>query len=186
MSPRFNFAPVSSAPSTLLRIASGWFLFNGVFYGLLVAGAILGSLLGKEGFSPTILFVLSILVGVTTARGACLDRVVTRARQPPWWLPGARFCSLANRVRATRTPANARDRYRLWRHRRDCVVAHLARVAMMVARRWASEVQRYRCELMVWGGNVLRKRTATSVIRLHRSCNPMPGSVEYWQLTSRR
>jgi hypothetical protein len=69
MTPRFNFAPVSSAPSTLLRIASGWFLFNGVFYGLLVAVAILGSLLGKEGFSPTILFVLSILVGVTTAVG---------------------------------------------------------------------------------------------------------------------
>jgi hypothetical protein len=69
MTPRFNFAPVSSAPSTLLRIASGWFLFNGVFYGLLVAGLILGSLLGKEGFSPTILFVFTILVGITTAVG---------------------------------------------------------------------------------------------------------------------
>jgi hypothetical protein len=69
MSPRFNFAPVSSAPSTLLRIASGWFLFNGTIYGLLVAGAILGFLLGKEGFSPTILSVLAILVGVTTAVG---------------------------------------------------------------------------------------------------------------------
>jgi hypothetical protein len=69
MSPRFNFAPVSSAPSSLLRIASGWFLLNGSFYGLLVAGAILGLLLGKEGFALTILSVFSILVGATTAVG---------------------------------------------------------------------------------------------------------------------
>ena len=69
MTPRFNFAPVSGAQSSLLRIASGWFLFNGSFYGLLVAVGILGLLLGKEGFDPTILAVFSIFVHVTTAAG---------------------------------------------------------------------------------------------------------------------
>jgi hypothetical protein len=35
-----NFAPVSGAQSTLLRIAAGWFIFNGAFYGILLLVAI--------------------------------------------------------------------------------------------------------------------------------------------------
>jgi hypothetical protein len=69
MTPRFNFAPFSSAQSSLLRLASGYFLLNGIVYALLVAVVILGSLFGQEVFAPTILNVLGILVSATTAVG---------------------------------------------------------------------------------------------------------------------
>jgi hypothetical protein len=69
MTPRFNFAPVSSAQSSLLRLASGYFLLNGIVYGLLVAIVVLGHLFGQEVFAPTILSVLGILVPATTAVG---------------------------------------------------------------------------------------------------------------------
>jgi hypothetical protein len=72
MTPRFNFAPVSGAQSSLLRIAYGYFLFNGIVYGLLVAAAVLGYLFGQGGFDPTIptiLIVLAILVQATAAVG---------------------------------------------------------------------------------------------------------------------
>jgi hypothetical protein len=69
MTPRFNFAPVSSGQSSLLRIASGYFLLNGVVYGLLVAALILAYLFGQEVFTPTILSILGILVSATTAVG---------------------------------------------------------------------------------------------------------------------
>jgi hypothetical protein len=69
MTPRFNFAPVSSGQSSLLRIASGYFLLNGVVYGLLVAALILAYLFGQEVFTPTILSILRILVPATTAVG---------------------------------------------------------------------------------------------------------------------
>ena len=69
MTPRFNFAPVSGAQSTLLLAASGWFLFNGIVYGFLVAVGLVGILLDKERFAPTILSVFSILVAVTAAVG---------------------------------------------------------------------------------------------------------------------
>jgi hypothetical protein len=69
MAPRFNFAPVSSAESSLLRFASGYFLLNGIVYGLLVAVLILGYLFRQEVFAPTVLNVLRVLIPATTAVG---------------------------------------------------------------------------------------------------------------------
>ena len=69
MTPRFNFAPVSSAQSSLLRFASGYFILNGVVYGLLVAVGLVGYVLGRVVFAPTFLNLLAILVNVIAAVG---------------------------------------------------------------------------------------------------------------------
>jgi hypothetical protein len=69
MSSRFNFAPVSSAQSSLLRFASGYFLLNGLLYGLLVAVAALRVVLGWYGFAPTVLNIVGLFIGVITAVG---------------------------------------------------------------------------------------------------------------------
>jgi hypothetical protein len=69
MTPRFNFAPFSSAQSTLLRGASGYFILNGVFYGLLVAAQLIGYVLGREPFAPRLLNVAGIFIQVISAVG---------------------------------------------------------------------------------------------------------------------
>jgi hypothetical protein len=69
MTPRFNFAPFSSAQSTLLQGASGYFILNGVVYGLLVAAQLIGYVFGREPFAPTILNVLAILIEVIATVG---------------------------------------------------------------------------------------------------------------------
>ena len=80
---RFNFAPVSSAQSGPLRFASGWLVFNGVVYGLLVVAAVVRFLVGHQLPASTFLVVFSLLInamaaagivwsGLLLARGRCL------------------------------------------------------------------------------------------------------------------
>jgi hypothetical protein len=69
MTPRFNFAPVSSSQSSLLRFASAYFLLNGVVYGVLLAVLLLNYLIRREPFVPTALSVSGILIGAMTAVG---------------------------------------------------------------------------------------------------------------------
>ena len=69
MTPRFNFAPVSSAQSSLLRFASAYFLLNGIVYGLLLAVLLLDYLIRRAPFVPTVLTVSGILIAAMTAVG---------------------------------------------------------------------------------------------------------------------
>jgi hypothetical protein len=69
MNPRFNFAPVSSAQSGLLRFASGWLVFNGVVYGLLVVAAVIRIVFGHQLPALTILGVFSLLINAMAAGG---------------------------------------------------------------------------------------------------------------------
>ena len=69
MTPRFNFAPVSSAQSSLLRFASAYFLLNGIVYGLLLAVLLLNYVIRREPFVPTVLSVSGILIAAMTAAG---------------------------------------------------------------------------------------------------------------------
>jgi hypothetical protein len=69
MSPRFNFAPVSSAESGLLRFASGYFLLNGLVYGLLASVLLVGYLLGYNVSAPKLLVFFGVLVQGITAVG---------------------------------------------------------------------------------------------------------------------
>ena len=195
MTPRFNFAPVSGAQSSLLRIASGWFLFNGSFYELLVAVGILGLLLGKRGstrrfwlssvFSFMLLRPLG-LFGQGRYSGAAAALVES-------WRSG--FFSCQSRLRQSPASQCAR-RISFLASSGDCVVAHLARVAM-TCRAYSSATRAYSLALGVRilagglgtesvGADVLRRRTPTSVIRLRDSCSPMSRSVRFWQLTSFR
>ena len=69
MTPRFNFAPVSSAQSGLLRFASAYLILNGLLNGLLVAVTVVGLLLGHKPPAPTMLVVLGIVLGTAMAVG---------------------------------------------------------------------------------------------------------------------
>src|SRR5512140_2380767 len=69
MSDRLNFAPVSNAESSLLRFASGYFLLNGVAYGLFLALLLLGVAMGRVAFAPTTIGVLGVVVQAATAVG---------------------------------------------------------------------------------------------------------------------
>ena len=69
MTPRFNFAPVSSAQSSLLRFASAYFLLHGIVYGLLLAVLLLDYLIRRAPFVPTVLTVSGILIAAMTAVG---------------------------------------------------------------------------------------------------------------------
>jgi len=69
MTPRFNFAPVSSAPSALLRFASAYLILNGILNGLSVAVAVVALLLGHKPPAPTMLVVLGIFLWTATAVG---------------------------------------------------------------------------------------------------------------------
>jgi uncharacterized membrane protein len=69
MRPRFNFAPVSSAESDLLRFASGYFLLNGLVYGLLAAVLLVGYILGQDVSAPPILVFFGVLIQAITAVG---------------------------------------------------------------------------------------------------------------------
>lgn len=66
---RFKFAPVSGSPSTAVRMASGWFIFNGAVSGLLVVIAILGVAAGWGDFREARVNWLSLLVSIATAIG---------------------------------------------------------------------------------------------------------------------
>src|SRR6266576_7015738 len=68
MSTRFNFSPVSSAESGTLRLASGWFIINGVVYGLLVGAAVVAVIFGKISVPTNWVFV-SVLVKALAAAG---------------------------------------------------------------------------------------------------------------------
>ena len=69
MTPRFNFAPVSSAQSGLLRFSSAYLILNGLLNGLLVAVTVVGLLLGHKPPAPTMLVVLGIVLGTAMAVG---------------------------------------------------------------------------------------------------------------------
>jgi hypothetical protein len=69
MNPRFNFAPVSSAQSGLLRFASAWLVFNGVVYGLLVVAVVVRLAFSHVLPAPTILGVFSLLINALAAAG---------------------------------------------------------------------------------------------------------------------
>ena len=69
MTPRFNFAPVSNAQSSLLRFASAYFLLNGIVYGVLLAVLLMDHLIRREPFVPTVLNVSGIVIGAMTAVG---------------------------------------------------------------------------------------------------------------------
>jgi hypothetical protein len=69
MNPRFNFAPVSSAQSGLLRSASAWLVFNGAVYGLLVVVAVVRIVFSHQLPAPTILVVFSLLINAMAAVG---------------------------------------------------------------------------------------------------------------------
>ena len=69
VNPRFNFAPVSSAQSGPLRFASGWLVFNGVVYGLLVVAAVVRFVFGHQPPAPTFLVVFSLLINAMPAAG---------------------------------------------------------------------------------------------------------------------
>jgi hypothetical protein len=69
MNPRFNFAPVSSAQSGLLRFASAWLVFNGVVYALLVVAAVVRLVSSHQLPAPTILVVFSLLTNAMAAAG---------------------------------------------------------------------------------------------------------------------
>jgi hypothetical protein len=69
MNPRFNFAPVSSAQSGLLRFASAWLVFNGVVYALLVVAAVVRLVFSHQLPAPRILVVFSLLTNAMAAGG---------------------------------------------------------------------------------------------------------------------
>jgi hypothetical protein len=69
MTPRFNFAPVSSAQSGPLRFASAWLVFNGVVYALLVVAAVVRFVFSHQLPAPTILVVFSLLINALAAAG---------------------------------------------------------------------------------------------------------------------
>jgi hypothetical protein len=69
MNPRFNFAPVSSAQSGLLRFASAWLVFNGVVYALLVVAAVVRLIFSHQLPAPTILVVFPLLTNAIAAAG---------------------------------------------------------------------------------------------------------------------
>jgi hypothetical protein len=69
MKPGFNFAPVSSAKSGLLRFASAWFLFNGVVYALGVVAEVVGLAFGHHIAAPPALVALGLLIEVIAAGG---------------------------------------------------------------------------------------------------------------------
>ena len=68
MTTRFKFSPVSSADSSLLVLASAWFIINGAVYGLLVAAALVAVILGKVSV-PTNWIYVSVLVRAIAAAG---------------------------------------------------------------------------------------------------------------------
>jgi hypothetical protein len=67
MNRKFNFAPVSSAQSGLLRFASAWLVFNGAVYGLIVVAVIVRIVFARQ--LPTILGVFSVLISAIAAAG---------------------------------------------------------------------------------------------------------------------
>jgi hypothetical protein len=69
MNHRFNFAPVSSAQSGLLRFASAWLIFNGAVYGLLVVAAVVRIVFSHQLPAPTILVFFSLLINAMAAGG---------------------------------------------------------------------------------------------------------------------
>ena len=69
MNPRFNFAPVSSAQSGLLRFASAWLIFNGVVYALLVVAAVVRLAFSHELPASAILVVFNVLIQAMAAGG---------------------------------------------------------------------------------------------------------------------
>lgn len=69
MNPRFNFAPVSSAQSGLLRFASAWLIFNGAVYGLLVVAAVVQIVFSHQLPALTTPVVFSVLINAMAAAG---------------------------------------------------------------------------------------------------------------------
>lgn len=69
MNPKFNFAPVSSAQSGLLRFASAWLVFNGVVYGLLVVAAFVRFSFSHQLSAPTILVGFVLFIQAMSAAG---------------------------------------------------------------------------------------------------------------------
>ena len=69
MNPRFNFAPVSSAQSGLLRFASAWLVFNGAVYGLILVAVVTRILFSHQLSALTVPGVLSLLISAMAAAG---------------------------------------------------------------------------------------------------------------------
>lgn len=66
---RMNFAPVSGAPSTLLRVAAGWFILNGATYGVFILLGIGAILRGNIEFVNSPVAFIRITVNALSAIG---------------------------------------------------------------------------------------------------------------------
>jgi len=69
MTHRPDFAPVSKTESSLLRFGAGYFMLNGVIYGVIVATVLVAYALGSLPFAPTLSTVVNILVPIAMAVG---------------------------------------------------------------------------------------------------------------------
>jgi len=66
---RFRFAPVSASPSTMVRVASGWFIFNGATYGIFLVAILAGIVLRPPVTIRWSAFVVNVLILVASAAG---------------------------------------------------------------------------------------------------------------------
>jgi hypothetical protein len=70
MSPsRFNFAPVSASPSTMVRVASGWFIVNGAAYGIMLIAILITLALHPPPAIKWWAFITNILILIASAVG---------------------------------------------------------------------------------------------------------------------
>ena len=69
MTHRPDFAPVSNTESSLLRFGAGYFMLNGVIYGVMVATVLVAYALGSLPFAPTLSTFVNILVPIAMAVG---------------------------------------------------------------------------------------------------------------------
>ncbi|HST07497.1 MAG TPA: hypothetical protein VLJ83_04960 [Gemmatimonadaceae bacterium] len=67
--PRLNFAPVSSVPSSLVRFAGGYFVFNGVTIGILVILAVVARWIGKRAVPLTLPNIVVLLAMAVSGAG---------------------------------------------------------------------------------------------------------------------
>lgn len=81
MKPRINFAPVSGSPSTLVRLASGYLIFNGAFYLVLVTVAVLAFVIGWAGFGGGSLHWGGVLISIASGAGIIWTGVLIGRRK---------------------------------------------------------------------------------------------------------
>jgi hypothetical protein len=89
MTHRPDFAPVSKTESSLLRFGAGYFMLNGVIYGVIVATVLVAYALGSLPFAPTLSTVVNILVPIAMAVGLFWTGMLLsrRSRLGGWFTP---------------------------------------------------------------------------------------------------